>query len=165
MLWSNWEISMNLACSSLKSLSAVSRRSSAPKSMAKLVDLISDAGTISTKERRTSSRMASVGAKGWEWNDCSTRRASSIVEMEGADSSGGGSGRAAVAASAVVGATPRFFITSMVPPASPWPRRSLAAESRRPSVEQPLHSSSGRLAQPTGSVKAGHWNPGRPSPL
>lgn len=105
MLWSNWEISMNLACSSLKSLSAVSRRSSAPKSMAKLVDLISDAGTISTKERRTSSRMASVGAKGWEWNDCSTRRASSIVEMEGADSNGAGRGRAAVAASAVVGAT------------------------------------------------------------
>ena len=69
------------------------------------VDRISEAGTMSANERCTSLRMASVGANGWEWNDCSTRRASSKVDTEGADSNGGGSGRAAVAESAVDGAT------------------------------------------------------------
>ena len=83
----------------------MSLRSSAPKSIARFVERVSEAGTMSANERCTSLRMASVGANGWEWNDCSTRRASSTVDTDGTDSSGGGSGRAAVAASAVDGAT------------------------------------------------------------
>ena len=49
--------------------------------------------------------MASVGANGCELKDCSTRRASSKVDIDGADNSGRGRGRAAVAASAVDGST------------------------------------------------------------
>ena len=93
MCWLTWGILANLACNLRSRWSALNRSSSAPVSIARPVAWFSDAGVVAGKDNLTSSRIASVGANGWEWRDCSTRRASSAVGIDGADNSGWRRGR------------------------------------------------------------------------